>query len=346
MTKKLGKLLTSVLLASAPAAAQISEAPDPLFLAEETLKVTISAPMTTLIEKRSKEEYLPALFSFVDEDGANVALDLQIRTRGNFRHNTCNFPPLSLNFKKKQTDNTLFQNQNKMKLVVHCENSAYYQQTLLREYAAYKILAALTNMSFRVRLLSVTYVDSDKERDDQTRYAFLLEHKKRLADRYGFEVLELQKAPVGALQAERLNLTSLFQLMLGNTDFSPVAGAPGRGCCHNYVLFGVEGQPIIPVPYDFDQSGFVNAPYARPNPAFRIRTVRQRLYRGRCINNEHVPASIQRFNERREQIYTILNTQEGLEQRTRKSLIKYVDDFFGLINDPRGVDRKIIGDCI
>lgn len=342
---KILRMILSLLLVT-PVTAEVSDAPDPLFLVDDTLQVTITAPMTTLIKKRSKEEYLPAIFRYVDEDGTTVDLDLQIRTRGNFRHQTCDFPPLSLNFKKSQTDNTLFDKQNKMKLVVHCENSGLYEQVLLREFVAYKLFGALTNMSFRVRLLRVTYVDSDKERDDQTHYAFLLEHKNRLAERYAMQELELQKAAIGALQPERLNLSSLFQYMIGNTDFSPVAGAPGRGCCHNYVLFGVEGAPIIPVAYDFDQSGLVNAPYASPNPAFRIRTVRQRLYRGRCVNNEHVATSIERFNEQHEQMNAIIAAQEGLEDRTRKAMIKYIDSFYALINDPRKVQRSIIDACI
>lgn len=329
-----------------PIFAQISETPDPLFLNESTLAVTITAPMNSLVRERDKEEYLQGTFQFSEVGKQPVELDLEIRTRGNFRHSNCDFPPLSLNFKKSQTDGTLFDKQNKMKLVVHCDDSKRYEQVVLREHLAYKILNAVTNMSFRVRLLRVTYVDSEGKRDDQTRYAFLIEHKNRLGERYDLEDLKIVRTSVGVIQPDRLNLTSIFGYMIGNTDFSPVAGAPGDDCCHNYVLFGETGAPIVAIPYDFDQSGLVDAPYARPNHRFRIRTVRQRLYRGRCVNNEHIAASLQRFNERRDSVYAAVEAQEGFEDRTRKIVTEYIDDFYELINDPRDVERRIIKNCI
>ena len=158
--------------------------------------------------------------------------------------------------------------------------------------------------------------------------------------------LEVERTTVGAIQPERLNLTSVFEFLIGNTDFSPVAGAPDDDCCHNYVLFRNNADPILAIPYDFDQSGFVDAPYAIPNEQFRIRSVRQRVYRGRCVNNEHLEASLQRFKENRSQIYAVINDQEGLNSGTRKSLLRYIEDFYKLIDDPRDVERRIANKCV
>lgn len=217
---------------------------------------------------------------------------------------------------------------------------------MLREHLAYKILNVMTNMSFRARLLRVTYVDSEQRRDDQVRYAFLIEHKNRLAARYGLKDLEIERTTVRAIQADRLNLTSVFEFLIGNTDFSPVAGPPGDECCHNYVLFGNGVEQIVAIPYDFDQSGFVDAPYAEPNHRFGIRSVRQRVYRGRCVNNEHVANSLTRFRERRDEIYAVVAAQEGLEDNTRERIVRYIDSFYRLIDDPRDVERRIIKRCI
>jgi hypothetical protein len=133
--------------------------------------------------------------------------------------------------------------------------------------------------------------------------------------------------------------------LIGNTDFSPIAGADNE-CCHNYVLFGNDIDSMIAVPYDFDQSGFVDAPYAAPNPRFGIRSVRQRVYRGRCVNNEHVPASLRRFRDRRDSIYALVNEQEGLQSSVRENLVRYIDDFYELINNPKDVERRIVKRCI
>jgi hypothetical protein len=333
-------------LGSAAVFAVESEAPDPLFQDDDTLRVTITAPLTTLVRKRPKDDYLPGVFQYVDTDGTEVKFDLEIRTRGHFRHETCDYPPLLLNLKKNQTEGTLFDKQNKLKLVIHCDASERYEQTVLREYLAYRIFNAVTDMSFRVRLLRVTYVNTEKDGDGTVRYAFLIEHKNRLAARFDLQDLEIARTSVNSIKADQLNLTSVFAYLIGNTDFSPIAGPPDDECCHNYVLFGNDIDPIVAIPYDFDQSGFVDAPYAMPDSRFRIRSVKQRVYRGRCVNNEYVANSLQKCNDSREAIYALIAEQEGLESRVRKRLIRYIDEFYDLIGDPRDVERKIIGKCI
>ena len=335
-----------VLLVFLQAAASAGDLPDPLFQDDATLAVTITAPLTTVAKERPKEDYVPGQFSFTAADGTSVSLDVEIRTRGHFRHETCDFPPLTLNFKKSQTDGTLFDKQDKMKLVVHCDDSKRYEQAVLREFLAYRILSQVTNLSFRVRLLRVTYVDSEHRRDEQVRYAFLLEHKNRLAKRIGRKDLEIARTKVSAIQPDQLNLTSVFAFLIGNTDFSPVAGPPDDECCHNYVLFGNDVDPILAIPYDFDQSGFVDAPYALPNENLRIRSVTQRLYRGRCANNEHLEESIGMFSNERDKLFALIADQEGLDSRARKQVTRYLDDFYEIIDDPRDVQRKIINKCL
>ena len=335
-----------VLLVFLQAAASAGDLPDPLFQDDATLAVTITGPLTTVAKERPKEDYVPGQFSFTAADGTSVSLDVEIRTRGHFRHETCDFPPLTLNFKKSQTDGTLFDKQDKMKLVVHCDDSKRYEQAVLREFLAYRILSQVTNLGFRVRLLRVTYVDSEQRRDEQVRYAFLLEHKNRLAKRIGRKDLEIARTKVSAIQPDQLNLTSVFAFLIGNTDFSPVAGPPDDECCHNYVLFGNDVDPILAIPYDFDQSGFVDAPYALPNENLRIRSVTQRLYRGRCANNEHLEESIGMFSNERDKLFALIADQEGLDSRARKQVTRYLDDFYEIIDDPRDVQRKIINKCL
>jgi len=326
--------------------AEESKTPDLLFQDVEILEVTLTAPLTTLVKERPKENYLPGVFEYAAADGTAVKLDIEIRTRGHFRHNTCDFPPLSLNLKKSQTDGTLFDKQKKLKLVVHCDDSKLYEQIVLREYLAYRIYNAISNMSFRVRLLRVTYVDNEERRKEQVRYAYLIEHKNRLAKRYAMKDLKVKRTTVSAIQPDQLNLTSVFQLLIGNTDFSPIAGPPDSDCCHNYVLFQKDADPLIAIPYDFDQAGFVDAPYASPGENLRIRTVRQRLYRGRCNNNPHVAASVDKIKDNRDAIYALVNEQDGLEPRVRKTLLSFIDKFFKIIDDPKKVEKQIVKKCL
>jgi len=321
-------------------------APDPLFQETGALQVTLTAPLTTLLKERSTEEYRQAVFEYTETGEEPRTFDIKIRARGHLRHEICVVPPLWVNFKKSDVKNTLFHKQDKLKLVVHCGDSIRYEQALVREYLAYRILNLLTPVSFQVRLLRVRYADSEGKRSDQVRYAYLLEHKNRLGKRIDAKDIKIEETEVELLQPDHLNLTSVFQYLIGNTDFSPVAPSPYDECCHNYDLYDNDSGLLVAIPYDFDQAGFVNAPYAAPSEQFPITSVRQRIYRGRCVNIEHLPASLQRFQDVREAIYVLVQEHEGLTSMTRKSLLQYVNNFYKLIDDPRKVEKYMTNKCI
>lgn len=339
-------IILVLLFAAANAAAG---EPDPLFQDDSLIEVTITAPMKPLLGHRPDEEYLPGTLSYREADGSIAEFDIGIRTRGNFRRQprVCPFPPLRLNIKKSQAKGSLFHKQDKLKLVAHCrDNSERYEQNLIREYLAYRILNTLTDISYRVRLARVTYVDSERKDEDRVRYAFFIEHKSRLSKRLGLAEISTSKIKVADLEGPYSDLTSLFQFMIGNTDFSPVAGAEGEDCCHNTTLFGNEGEAIYAIPYDFDMSGLVDAPYAEPNPRFRIKSVTQRLYRGRCAYNDNLQTSIQLFQDNRDAIYELFGQQEQLQDSTRKKVRKFVDRFYGVLDNPKKVQREITSRCI
>lgn len=341
-----GLLSSLILLGFASSAAAKPGSPDPLFETRETLHATIAAPLTTLVADRATEEELAGTFSYTGPGGETVSLDIKIRARGHSRHRICDLPPLWLNFRKSQVKDTLFDKQDKLKLAVHCGDSERYEQTVLREYTAYRILNLVTPLSFQVRLLRITWVDTEGEREQQVRFAFLLEHKERLAKRIDRRHLEIEETSVAALDPAHLNLTSVFQFLIGNTDFSPIAKPDYNECCHNYVLFSNDRDLLVAIPYDFDQSGLVSAPYAAPGHQFDIRSVRQRVYRGRCQNNDHVADSIDRFKAVRNNIFALIETQDGLTRRVRDLLADYVQQFYAIADDPRRVDRLMTRKCI
>lgn len=322
--------------------------PDPLFQSDEILEIHITAPISTLMSERSDDAYLPATISWTEPDGRSVEVDIGLRARGNYRRNkdTCRFPPIRLNFKKADVEDTLFHKQDALKLVTHCkDNSSRYEQLVLREYLIYRMANALTDRSYRARLLGVRYTDTESDKDDRVTLGIVIEHKDRFAKRTGLEELEIPRTRLAALDPAYTNLMSVFNFMIGNTDYSPIAGPDGENCCHNANLFTAEGGPIYPVPYDFDMSGMVSAPYATPNPRFNLRTVRQRLYRGHCANNSHLPATLQVFRDQRDSLYALIDNEVLLTSSTAKSMRKYLDSFYDIIDDSRGVDRYIIREC-
>lgn len=334
----------ALFLCPVAASAQKAKGPDPVFASNDVLTMTLTAPMVTITRERPVEVQLPGTVQHGDD-----TYDVQVRARGKFRRQKeiCNFPPIRLNFKKSQTKNTPLQGLDRVKVVTHCKDrSNKYEQTILREYLAYRILNLLTDVSFRVRLLDITYIDTEGKQPDRKSVAFLIEHRDRMSRRLGEPAIRIDRTSVAALDPEYTNLVSIYHYLIGNTDYSPIAAAKGETCCHNHELFGKKGQPILSVPYDFDQSGIVNAPHAGPNPRFDLRDVRQRLYRGRCVNNQHLDATIAYVVEKKPEMYALINELEGLSKSSRRGTISYVGQFYKTIENPKSVQRRLVKACI
>lgn len=320
----------------------------PLFASNEVLDVTIRAPFKTIMRERSDDTDTSATLSYNDAEAGEVTVEVSVRTRGRFRRRseTCSWAPLRLNFKKKSVRNTLFAGSDKMKLVTHCRKSGAYFRALQSEFLAYRILNMVTDNSFRVRMMRVTYVDTDNKDREYTQYGFTIEQRDQLAKRIGLDLNEVARSQIGNLDPGHTNLTSLHQYLIGNTDFSPIRAPAGEPCCHNYVLFGEENGRIVPIPYDFDMSGLVDAPHASPSPNFKITDVRDRLYRGRCVNNEHVAGSVQAFIDNKENIYDLVTSNEIYKSKGRRAALEYLDDFYDVIESPARVQSSLIDKCI
>ena len=342
-------LLLLLLISSAAFTNDKGDAPEsvPLFDDDEIVTVTITAPFREIMETRSLEEELPGTLVYRDAaSGEDISLDIKIRARGKFRRQkeNCTFPPLRLNFRKSNT--TLFANSNKLKLVTHCRKfSTPYEQAVYKEYLAYRIFNTLTEWSFRARLLQVRYIEVTDGEEIAAAPAFLIESVKQLANRVGMKRDKAESASVNSLDATHTNLSSVYQYLIGNTDFSPIKGPPGEPCCHNYVLLANDDVRIS-VPYDFDNTGLASPPHAQPNPRFGLRSIRERLYRGRCVNNDQLETTLQLFEDKQEEIYALVNDLQGLSDYERKKTIRYMNEFYKTIKSERRVNRELQKACL
>jgi len=343
-----GALLCIALAAQALAADD--ELPDlPLFASDSVLKLRIEGPLSTMLDERSNTAYYEGTLSYFDDAGAAHPLDLKFRTRGNKRRNpeTCRFPPVRLNLQKKQVMGTVFEGQDKLKLVAPCNaKNDRYEQYVYLEYLAYKILQLHTPYAFRARLVQITWVDADDDNNSYDKIGFVIEHKNEMSARLGMELVEL----VGKVKHRDLNRThadvaTLFQYMIANTDFSLVAAAPGEECCHNSTLLSAESGELFPIPYDFDWSGLINAPYATPNPRFKARSVTTRVWRGHCTATPGINGTIAQFQAQRENVFALINNQQGLSDSTRKRATKFLTRFYEDISDSRKVQKDLHTPC-
>jgi hypothetical protein len=323
---------------------------DPLFESDETLKITIRGPLDALMDDRENEVERPGQLLYTDADGTEHTLDIQLRVRGNFRRDAryCEFTPLRVNLKKSQLDDTVFDKQDKLKLVTHCmTRDASYAHRPVLEYLAYRIYNTVTDLSFRARLVEVTYEETEKNRSPFTEFGIFIEHDDRLGKRIGLEPVDgIDRVSLDRVNAEQVALDAVFQYLIGNTDFSPVSSADPDSCCHNHTLFGGPEGEYVSIPYDFDQSGIVDAPYAMPNSRFRIDDVKERVFRGRCRHNDLLDASLDRFRDRRDTIVALVNKLPELSNYSRSVTLRYIEAFYKEIARPRNVERRLRRKCI
>ena len=319
----------------------------PLFASDEVIDIVFEAPMHTIVRNAEDRPEVEGIMRYTEDDGRVVTLNLKMTTRGKSRLKYCRFPPLKIDLKKSETDGTLFTGQNKLKVVTRCRAGDSYERYLLQEFSIYGAFNVLSGRSFRVRMLNVTYRDTSGERKDETHSSYFIETDKEVAARYGMEQRDVDRADFSKLDPAHTSKLSLFQYLIGNTDWSMVAGPAGAGCCHNNKLIVTPGSESgwILLPYDFDQAGLINTSYSEPSEMLGIRSVRQRVFRGRCSNIDELEDTIAIFNERRAAIEAEL-LPAGLNDKYRKTAAKYIDGFYEIINDPKKLQKKIIDDCV
>jgi hypothetical protein len=209
----------------------------------------------------------------------------------------------------------LFHKQDKVKLVTHCQNTRAYREVVLREYVAYRILNVMADTSFRVRLMRITYVDTDNKNEEGSRLGFVIEDKDRLAKRLGLSVLNTPDLNANSLNPEYANTVSLYHYLIGNTDFSSIRGAKAGKCCHNHALFGNDDMPVWSVPYDFDQSGLVNA-------------------------------TVSSYQDKREEILQVLNEVLAVSDRSVRQMTAYIERFYNILDSEQKVNKEFIKGCI
>lgn len=314
----------------------------PLFQSHEPVRATLRTDIEWLRDERDDEEEVDGTFTYLADDGARHQVDVEVRTRGNFRREkrNCNFPPLRLDFPKGDVEGTLLAGQDKIKLVTPCHDSrGSYQDYVYYEYLAYRILNLHTPISFRVRLIEITYEDIEDDYDTRTKMGFLIESDEMLAARHMATVQEVERLHPAQADPEYAVLVSLYQYLIGNTDWSAYE-------FHNFELIQtVEGRNY-PVPYDFDFSGLVDARYAVPAPELSIRDVRDRLFRGFCyphVRQHQMWREL--FNEKRPAVEELVMGFQHLEEDDREDTVGYFEDFYEVLNDERKYEREIINAC-
>ena len=312
--------------------------PAALFETDAVLNLKLSGNIKELFNDRGDDaKYHPLVLSYTSKDSTEHAFSAKAKTRGHFRKdkNNCFYPPILLNFQNSDHASTLFQDQNKLKLVTSCRGEKY----VIHEYLVYKLYNLLTPKSFRARLVLATFYDTIRKKETSF-YSILLEDAQQMAKRNGLTVLSSKRMQVQSVELESFLKMAVFQYMIGNTDWSVEY-------LHNIkpLAFDSLSIPYV-VPYDFDHAGIVDAPYALPAKELELNSTHQRRYRGYCIPDMNTYNKIiTTFNQLKADFYSVYTNCPYLDEKYVSATIKFLDQFYETINAPQKVNAAFSYPC-
>jgi hypothetical protein len=316
-----------------------------LFADESLLEVKISFDITTFLRKNLKEESLDGTFNILLGESDSLVKDIKIKTRGIFRLQYCAFPPIQINFKSFLPAYHFLGSIKKIKLVTHCEPGEASNDYVLKEYLAYKMFNILTDTSYRVRLLKINYIDTQKKRKPINQFGFFIEPTGILALRTNTIVLKKTSLTQRHIIPSVMNRMAIFNYMIGNYDWA----VPNQ---HNLIILKSldvrASQMGIAVPYDFDYTGFVNPYYAKPVEETGITNIRERLFTGICRTREEFRSELLKIASHKDQFYSLIDDFPYMTQRTKKDLISYLDEFFVSFETGNGLESlidKLVYNC-
>lgn len=336
--------LLAVGLALAASAAPAAEPAKPLFAGDEPIRITIRGPIGQVASTEDRSRVVAA--SLVN--GAE-SLPIRLSPRGitRLRKETCQFPPLRVDFAGAPPATSLFAGQRRLKLVTHCRPGEGFQQYLLLEYAAYRLYNQMTPLSFRVRLAQIDYQE-DSGRAVTSRLGFFIEDLGDVAARNAMREAQVgARIPVSTLIPADAGRFGVFQYLISNIDWAMQAGPAGDNCCHNSRLISTSGNPPYSIiPYDFDYSGFVDAPYAVPPEGVSVSNVKVRLYRGFCRHNAEALKAAADIRALQPTLLSILAQIPQLKDGTLRRATGFLQRSFADIASDQLVGEKLLKSCI
>jgi len=294
------------------------------FATDELLEMTLGFNFREFLKTRNNPENIDAILTVKMKNGKSVTQPIKIKARGEMRRTICYYPPIMLKFSSSKNDTVTIREKGSLKLVTPCNQTRLYENYVLKEYLAYKLYNQVTPYSFKTRLVKVNYLDTEKPKNTYTAYGFVIENEKDMAARNDAALVDVKIISDNQMNAQDMARVAVFNYMIGNTDW----WLPNQ---HNVKILSSRKELTgkgIPVTYDFDYSGFVNAEYSAPTVNIPIKDVTERYYMGMCYNDEEINPVIGEFLELKDQFINTIEDFDLLPNGDKKRVESYISSFY------------------
>jgi len=326
-----------ILLISFAGFSQKAMKSDALFSDQTPLEIKLGYSNKDMNRKTNDSTFIDTTLEFLQNEKWS-SLEVNLRARGNFRRNECYFPPIKMKIKKDQYQGTIFDGNKTMKLVLPCKLESENNDNILQEYIAYKIYERISPFHFKTRRVNIDFSEpKGKKIKKFALKGFLIEDDKRVAKRHEGKVFERYVHPM-AMQHLTSVQNAFFQYLLGNTDFSVAYQ-------HNGKLLYVNKE-IIPLPYDFDMTGWVNPSYATVNTTLGINSVQDRKYRGFKREQQYFDEVRQQFLDQKADLMKMISSFEGefSNQSEYENMFEFLKSFYDVLEDDSKFQKSIVED--
>ncbi len=299
---------------------------------QEGAAFTLETDLTTIIANRYSEDYLPGMMTLANGETFTV----KVQPKGRYRRKIAEVPPLKIKVAKKELRERGLDTLTEMRLILPCYDSHRGDQLLIKEYLAYRMFELLTDRCVRARLVRVTLRDNHVEKSSKKMYGLLLEDNEETAARLGGVLVEQYGLPVDSLDVEHAALVAVFQYMIGNTDWD-------IAMMRNVRMVRMPNGKIAAIPYDFDFSGLVSAPYASPSSESGLHNVRDRFLMANGIPRESLRRAVQLVRQKQSELLTLCYSRH-LPRDVSYDMAQYLETFFNRIDKNNDIPTRAIVD--
>jgi hypothetical protein len=311
---------------------------DTLFKSDEIINMELRSDFSAIqVDRAENPGYHNGELIYYTPGGEAKKLSVKVMARGNFRRNpvNCKFPPLSLNFIKSEVKNTIFDNQDKLKLVTPCQDD----KDVVFEYIIYKMYNQVTDFSMKVRLVKILYFDTGSDKEVFEKYSFFIEEKEHVAERNNTFEKDRLVTPYD-LNQENVKKMSVFQYIIGNIDWYFTSR-------HNLLILQPKDTSLLSyaVPYDFDFSGFVDADYTKPKGIPDKLLANRHVYKGICYTVDEFNEIFEFYRKLRPEFESIINNMDIIPKHSRQKCLNHLKYFYSIIESSELIKQQFLDVC-
>lgn len=292
-------------------------------LGDGDLTIVLEMDVKKLLKTKMEENFQKAKLLAYHNSEFNREWNVQVRTRGNMRKQLCHLPPIKIDFSKSTLAHLGFSRNDKLKVVLPCDDNEEYQQGLYREYVTYKLYELIDSMSLRTRLSNFVLKQGRKVKYELT--GFVVEDEENYTLRTDTYLATDSIMRAEYLQRESYLKMVFFQYMIRNKDW-------GIFNKHNVEIVRCD-KGMIAIPYDFDYAGIVGQDYVEFSKEISDVEITLDFFRGKDVTLNEVEEISIFYMSAMDDFYSVVQNSSYLNESSKTHMIYYLDYFYRQIED-------------